>query len=187
MQMQVFAARYAKSLIDLAVETNQLEEVRSDMKLIKEVCQSNHDFVVMLESPVVKTDKKMAIFKSIFGGKISVTTAAFLDLIAVKRREGYIDNIAYVFDEQYKVYKNIVTANVVSAVKLDDASRNQILAIVKDNAKGAAVELIEKTDKSLIGGFVLTVEDRQIDKSIKRKLSELRKNFKDNPYVAELN
>jgi len=182
----IVASRYAKSLIDLAVETKQLEEVANDMRLIKKVCKENREFVILLESPVVKTDKKMAIFKSVFGGKISVTTSTFLDLIARKRREGYIDDIAYAFDEQYKLYKNITTAVVTTAVALDAATKGKIVDIVKKNATGE-VQLIEKIDKTLIGGFILTVNDKQVDTSIKRKLNDLRKNFSTNLYVPDLN
>jgi len=76
----IVASRYAKSLIDLAVETKQLEEVRNDMRLIAQVCKENREFVILLESPVVKTDKKMAIFKSIFEGKIDLKIAIFLSV-----------------------------------------------------------------------------------------------------------
>lgn len=182
----IVASRYAKSLIDLAVETKQLEEVANDMRLIKKVCKENREFVMLLESPVVKTDKKMAVFKAIFGGKISATTATFLDLIARKRREGYIDDIAYAFDEQYKVFKNITTAVITTAIPLDAATKAKVSEIVKSTAKGE-VELIEKVDKSLIGGFILTVNDKQVDTSIKRKLNDLRKNFSTNLYVPDLN
>ncbi|MBP7807702.1 MAG: ATP synthase F1 subunit delta [Bacteroidia bacterium] len=182
----IVASRYAKSLIDLAVETKQLEEVANDMRLIKQVCKENREFVILLESPVVKTDKKMAIFHSVFAGKISATTSTFLDLIARKRREGYIDDIAYAFDEQYKTFKNITTAVVTTAVSLDAATKAKIVEIVKKNVTGE-VQLIEKIDKTLIGGFILTVGDKQVDTTIKRKLNDLRKDFSINLYVPDLN
>jgi len=180
------ASRYAKSLIDLSVETKQLEEVREDMRLIKKVCLENREFVIMLESPVVKTDRKMAIFKTVFGGKITATTQTFLDLVARKRREGYIDDIAYSFDEQYKIFKNITTAVITTAVKLDDSSKAKALELIAKEYKGE-IELIEKTDKDLIGGFVLTVNGKQVDTSIKRKLNDFKKNFSGNLYVPDLN
>jgi F-type H+-transporting ATPase subunit delta len=182
----IVASRYAKSLIDLAVETKQLEEVANDMRLIKKVCKENREFVILLESPVVKTDKKMAIFKSVFQGKISVTTQTFLDLIARKRREGYIDDIAYAFDEQYKTFKNITTAYITTAIPLDAAAKAKVIDIVKKNVTGE-VELIEQIDKNLIGGFILTVNGKQVDTSIKRKLNNLRKDFSVNLYVPDLN
>jgi F-type H+-transporting ATPase subunit delta len=182
----IVASRYAKSLIDLAIATKQVKEVHRDMQLINQVCTNNHDFVVMLESPIVKTDKKMAIFKKVFEGKISATTLAFLNIIATKRREGYIDDIARSFDDQFKAYMGITKAVVTTAVPLDSSTKKKIMELVKEKAEGE-VELIEKTDKSLIGGFVLTVNDKQVDASIKRKLNDLRKSFSENPYVPELN
>jgi F-type H+-transporting ATPase subunit delta len=182
----VVASRYAKSLIDLAIETKQLEEVRRDMQLIKEVCNSLHEFVLLLESPIVKTDKKMAIFKTIFGGKISATTQTFLNLIATKRREGYIDDIANAFDDQYKLHMNITTVKVETAVPLDAKSKKTILDIVKQTVTGE-IELIEKVNAELIGGFILTINDRQVDQSVKRKLNDLRKDFSVNLFVPNIN
>lgn len=182
----IVASRYAKSLIDLAVETKQLEAVREDMRLIKTVCKENHEFVTLLESPVVKTDKKMAIFKKVFEKKISPTTLVFLNLIAKKRREGYIDDIAYAFDEQYKIHKNITTAVITTAVAMDAATKAKLVAVVKQTATGE-VEVIEKIDKSLVGGFILSVSDKQVDTSIRRKLNNLRKDFSKNLYVPDLN
>lgn len=182
----IVASRYAKSLIDLAQETGQLEEVRKDMQLINEVSKNNRDFIVLLQSPVVKTDKKQAIFKQLFEGKVSKTTFAFLNLLASKRRESYIADVASAFDEQYKTLKNIITVKVESAVPLDEKTKAEILAPVKSAHKGA-IALVEKVNPSLIGGFVLTINDTQIDHSVRRKLNDLRKGFADNTHITTLN
>ena len=182
----IVASRYAKSLLDLTIELKQVEEVHKDMLLIKQVCEQNHELTVLLKSPVVSTDKKDSIIKAIFENKVSKTTLLFLNLIAQKRREGDIDNIAYAFNEQYKTYKNITTANVTTAVALDDATKTKILGIVKQQATGE-VEIIEKIDKALIGGFILRVGDKQVDASIKRKLNDLKKNFSNDHFVPDLN
>jgi len=180
------ASRYAKSLIDLAIESNQLEAVRNDMKLISQVCSQNADFNTLLESPVVKTDKKQAIFKSIFDGKVTQITSSFLNLIAVKRRESYINVIAKSFDEQYKIFLNITSATVHSAVALDDKLKSEILNLIKQTLKGT-VELTQKVDSTLIGGFVLTINDTQIDQSVKRKLNDLKKNFSSTENLISTN
>ncbi|MDX2171624.1 MAG: ATP synthase F1 subunit delta [Bacteroidota bacterium] len=180
------ASTYAKSLINLAIESNQLEAVRNDMKLIEKVCSQNHDFINLLNSPIVKTDKKQAIFKSVFDGKISNLTLTFINLIAAKRRESYIANIATAFDEQYKTFLNITSATVLTAVALDDTLKNEILNLVKKTTTGS-VELIQKIDPTLIGGFVLTINDKQIDQSVKRKLNDLRKNFANSENVLSIN
>jgi F-type H+-transporting ATPase subunit delta len=172
----IVASRYAKSLLGLAIESKTLEEVRKDMLLIKDVCTNNRDFVLLLESPVIKTDKKLAVFSALFDGKVSKMTSTFLTLIANKRREGYIDDIAMAFDDQYKIYKNITTVKVQSAVALDAKLRTQVIDIVKQTVSGE-IELIEEVDAALIGGFVLTINDKQVDQSVKRKLNDLKKTF----------
>ena len=67
MQGTRVAARYAKSFIDLTTEQGVLEQAYGDMKIILSVCESNHDFVSFLKSPLINTDKKQAVLKEIFG------------------------------------------------------------------------------------------------------------------------
>ena len=170
----IVASRYAKSLMDLAVETNQLEAVRKDMKTIKKVCEENREFDLFLSSPIINNDKKIEVFTSLFEAKVSKVTMTFLKLITNKNREAYLLEIATSFDEQYKQNKNIFTAVVTSAVGLDDKTKQKVLDLVKAQLKGE-VELVERIDKNTIGGFVLKVGDKQIDRSVARQLSNLRK------------
>jgi F-type H+-transporting ATPase subunit delta len=49
--------------------------------------------------------------------------------------------------------------------------------IIKTVISCKKVNLIEDIDKSLIGGYVLSVDDKKLDESIKNKLSLLKSNF----------
>lgn len=178
------AARYAKSLLDLALEKGILEPVYYDMQFILNTCQSSRDLVAFLQSPIIKTDKKTAVLKEIFESKINAVTLAFINIITVKKREAYIEEIAESFVNQYKRHKNILTAIVISAVGLDDTLRKQVLELVKKNVN-AEVELVEKINKDLIGGFVLRIGDQQVDASIHRMVKDLSRSFSENPYVKQ--
>src|ERR1035437_4629020 len=101
------AVRYAKALKELALEQSVLEKVYDDMKLISSVCQNNHDFAVVLNSPIIKTDKKQAILKEVFQGKICKLTEYFIHILAAKRRESYLEAITIEFVKQYKEHKKI--------------------------------------------------------------------------------
>ncbi len=176
--------RYAKSLLDLAIEKGQLEQVREDMQLVRDTVHESRELEILLKSPVVKTDKKQGILKAIFGGKIGVITTEFIDIITRKRREAELEIIAESFLTQYRINKNIVTAVITSAAALDDTLRKQVLEIVRKMA-GTEVELTEKIDTSLIGGFVLRVGDRQVDTSLIRQIRMLDRNFSENPFIKE--
>ncbi|MEI8136937.1 MAG: ATP synthase F1 subunit delta [Bacteroidota bacterium] len=183
----IVASRYGKSLIDLSIEKNQVEETRKDMKIVKLVCDENRDFVVLLNSPIVKTDKKLEILNSIFKGKISNLSLSFLNLLAKKRRESYIPEIAVAYDEQFKAKKNITTAVITTANGIDAKVKTRVLEIVKQSSGAGEVELVEKIDASILGGFVLAIADKQLDQSVKRKLNDLRKNLLSNKYIPSSN
>ena len=175
------ATRYAKSLLQLANEKGQLEKVYADMQLVESVCEQNREFTNFLNSPIIKTDKKVAVVKEVFAGKVSDITAGFLTILTQKRRELYMKHIATEFVAQYKHHKNILTAVITSAVGIDSTVKAKVLELVKQTTKGE-VELIEKVDKNLIGGFVLTIGDKQVDASVSRKLNDLRKTFTGNTF-----
>src|SRR5688500_1511349 len=111
----VVAGRYANSLMELAQDKNKMDAVRSDMQLISQVCAENREFILFINSPIIKTDKKIAVLEDIFKGKISDLTMSFLILMTKKQRESYLKDIASAFEESYKQKKNIFTAVVTSA------------------------------------------------------------------------
>lgn len=170
----IVANRYAKSLMELAVESKQVEAVRKDMQAVAQVCADNRDFDLFLKSPVIKTDKKRSVINSIFKGKISDLSLSFVNLITEKHRESLIPEISKAFDEQYKTNKNIFTAVVTSASGLDEITKKKVKDLVKSQLNGE-VELVEKIDKNTIGGFILRIGDQQLDKTVARQLNNLKK------------
>ena len=179
------ASRYAKSLLELAAEQGVLEEVHADMISFHKVCTVNRDFYLMLKNPIIKHDKKLAILKAIFSDKVNKLTLAIFDIITRKNRESILDAIAKEFHLQYNIYKGVEVAQIVSAVPLGKDIKAKIEALVSKISSFDKVELEEKVDEDLIGGYILTVGDRQIDDSIKSKLKALELEFTHNPYIKE--
>ena len=154
------------------------------MALIGKTCHSSPDLVLMLKSPLIKEDKKSSILKEIFGKELSPLSIAFVEIIIRKKRAFYLEEITREFISQYKEHKKILTAIITSAIGLDDNLRKKVLEIVKNNVN-SEVELVEKTNKDLIGGFILKVGDNQVDASILRQIKNLRRAFSENPYVKQ--
>jgi F-type H+-transporting ATPase subunit delta len=175
----IVASRYAKSLLDLAVEKAQLEAVYADMIQVQSVCENSKEFITFLKSPIIKADKKVSTLKAVFDGKLNVITSGFLTIVANKRRESIIPQMAESFIEQYKSQKNILTAVVTSAKGLDATTKQQALSLIKSQLNGE-IELIEKIDSNVIGGFILKIGDKQLDKSVARQLSNLKKQLTTN-------
>ncbi len=185
MKEKKIAKRYAKALFDLAVEQNVLEKIKADAMLVNSVCVSNRDFMLVLRSPVIKDVKKIKIIKDIFGDKVQKMTLVFLNIITRNRREAFVPEIATQFIEIYKEYKNIVTAYLTTAVKLDSGISTKINSLLKEQTK-AEIELHEDVNESIIGGFVLEFDEKQYDASVVKYLQDLRKEFDKNLYTKGL-
>lgn len=166
------ASRYAKALLDLAIETNQLDKVQADMVSFKQTVNGSKELANLLNSPIVKAHKKQEVLKAIFASNFSELGAKYLDLLVAKNREALLPEIATQFQALYEKHNNTVTAEVTSAVALDDTQKQKVLSLIKHDGK---VNLIEKIDPALIGGFIVKVADKQIDASIAKKFKDLRK------------
>lgn len=180
------ATRYAKSLIDLSVEKGQLEEVYTDMQWLQAVCKSNPDFVNLLRSPVITGDKKIKILEAISAGKLSKLTTAFNALLIHKSRESNLPEITTAFITQYKEYKNIYTIKLTTVGPASDNIKNAIVEQVKKAGGFENIELEEKVDENIIGGFVLQIGDKLIDASISYDLRTIAKQFENNDFIYKI-
>lgn len=176
------ASRYAKSLLALAIERNEVDSAYHDMRLIDDTCDTNRDLQLFLKSPIVKADKKQQVVEALFGTQLKPLTAGFLKLIIQHRRENLVHEIADSFVKQYREHKNIGLAEIISATPLNADSKSKIVAQLKKQ-EGREMEVIEKVDPTIIGGLVIRIGDKQFDGSISRKLSDLKRDFSKNPYV----
>lgn len=179
------ASRYVKSLLGLAVEKGAVEAVHQDMLLFSKICKENRAFVMMLKSPVVRHDKKRDILEKIFAGKMNPLSMAIIDILTRKNREPLLPSIATEFHNAYNVHKGIGQANITTSLPMDNEMREVVESIVRKLSDRKLVEIDEKVDKDLIGGFILNVGDRQIDASIKSKLRTLSLKFNENYYIKE--
>lgn len=171
------AYRYAKSLGDLAAEKGLLEQVNKDMAFIERICTENRALVLAMKNPIIHIDKKEAILQSLFGGRVNEFTLSLLKLLTEKHREAIVFEISKEFQKQYRERMGVKLVEVTTTVPLTDEQRSNFRKILASKAK--SIELIEKLDTSIIGGFVLKMDDQQVDESVRTKLSTLKNKFTD--------
>ena len=165
--------RYAKAFFTLAKDKGLTLELRKDAGLISSVCTTSSDFILMLDSPVVKTSQKVEALKRIFEGKINVLSLNFLLLIAENKRENYIPGIFRNLEDLYRQEEGIKSAILTSAQSISEVLVLQIQKILETEFN-AKVELSQKVDDRLLGGFVIRVEDKQYDASLSTQLKKIR-------------
>jgi F-type H+-transporting ATPase subunit delta len=187
MQNPRLATRYAKSLLDLAVERDSLEATLKDMQVLNGICTQSRDFEVMLRSPVISGDKKLSVINLVLKNYgISELTHAFISLLITKGRELNLPEIAGAFIAQYNELKNIRTVKLTTAAAMDDKIKNNILSKIAGYMPEDTVDLKTEIDASLIGGFVLEVEDKLYDASVRKSLNDIRTKIVDTSYVSKM-
>ena len=177
-------SRYAKSLLNLSVEKNRLDKILSDMNYIKNICSENKDLVLLLKSPVVKSDKKLSIFSQIFSSSVSEITMNFINIITSKKREMHLEGIAESFISLYKTYSNIETVTLTTSHPIDEKTKFEVLEFVKKNGK-QNIEMKQVINEELFGGMIIKMGDKQLDASVSRNIKKLKKSFNKNLYIKD--
>ena len=178
MSVKAISGRYAKSLLDEAIERKSLEKVKDDIALFQETLE-NRDLYLMLKSPIIQPGKKKTVMHKIFGDRMEAITMKFIDIILTKGREPLLPEIAEAFMSQYREHKNITTVVLKTAVQLDEKEVDRIRQRIEEElGKDQTVEIQPVVVPGLIGGFILEIGHQHYDASVAHQLEELKKEFK---------
>lgn len=180
------ASRYAKSLLDLAVEKGVLEQVYEDMKYLEGVMTQSSEFKNLLKSPVIKADAKIKVVAAVTAGKIGGITTAFINLVINKAREAVLPEVISSFIQQYKQHKNIDTVKLTTAVPISDTVRNAIINQVRNTSNLQNIEVQSIVDPAIIGGFVLQAGDKLVDASVAYELKQVSREFEKNDFIYKV-
>jgi F-type H+-transporting ATPase subunit delta len=166
------AGRYAKALLDLCSEKGLVDTIEKDLQQFINAVQVSNDLRVFLNSPIVRGDKKNTVFQVLFAN-FNPLTLQFFNLVIKNGKEAFLPEIAIQFNSLLKKQRGIVTGTITSAAPLSVATKETILKRISPAFEGK-LSLSESVDPSLLGGFVIRVEDKQIDASVSSKLKALK-------------
>ncbi len=171
--MSRVAKRYAKALFELAEEEKILNKVEADVAQFASLSSESADFNALLSNPLINEKEKFNILSELFKNKIQPLTLDFLNLLSVKKRMDILGEIAAEFRKMMLRFANKIEGELISAVQL---SPEQIQHIRSNMEKmtGKNVLLDEKIDESVLGGFIVRIEDWVLDNSVRYQLSKLR-------------
>lgn len=167
--------RYAQALYDACKATGNLEETLKDLESIVESMKENEEFKQIIEHPQIHKLEKKAIFKKVFENEINEELLSFLLLLIEKDRISYLKEKYNQFRLIYFEEHNMIEVEVRTAISLTDEQRTSLKENL-ENKYNKQIVLLEKIDKTLIGGIIIKAGDDVIDSSIKTKL-EVMKNI----------
>ena len=164
---------YAEAFLQVAHEMQQTEEIVLQVKELIKLIGESPELDKALSSPVLEKESKKNILIQLFSEKINHSLLNLLKLLADRQRIGILVPILERFLEIYRENSNIALATVTSAVELSDEQKDLITQKIISIAGTEKLELVTKTDPSLIGGFVASVGSKVIDASIASQIRKL--------------
>lgn len=168
--------RYARALLNIALEQDELNTVYNNLILISNTIQSSRDFYLLLISPVIKIPKKRELVSEIFKNKISKTTQDFLDVVINKGRAEQLKEIISRFFELRNAHLGILEVDVLSFIELDSNQKDEIQNFLENYTK-QKIKMNFSIDKSLKGGFLIKLKETILDASLKRQFELLKNKF----------
>jgi len=175
MRLSRAASRYAKAILDLAVEKNEAVAVNEDMKTILTTINGNKELRNFMSSPLIKTDQKRNALHEIFKDVNGITTGAF-DLLVTNKRAEILMDVATKYIIRFEEMNKREIATVTTAVEITADLEKKVLAKAKELA-GKEITLEKEIDETILGGFILRVGDQEINASVANKLGALKREF----------
>jgi F-type H+-transporting ATPase subunit delta len=164
--------RYAKATLAFANESNSSQAVNDDMKSLMSLIAENLELIEVMENPMLGTEKKEAVMNAILPNSNKLTRK-FFSLLAVNNRMELLVPICDNFMQLYAAQRGEVKAIVKTAIPLTPDLENQALQTVK-KLTDKKVILENKIDSSIIGGYILKIDDKQFDASVSNQLKAIK-------------
>ena len=171
--------RYASALFDLAVSEKKLAPVEKDLARFDALLKGSDSLMQLVRSPVFTADDQLNAVDAILKkSKITGLVGNFVRVIARNRRLFAMPGMLSVFRRFVSEHKGEITAEVTVAKALSAQQNKELKAALKSVVgKDVAIDAI--IDPSLLGGMIVKVGSRQIDTSLRTKLSSLKLALKE--------
>lgn len=172
--MDSLYSRYANALLSIALDENDVEGYRNEVKIIKKEFVQNEEILHLLSSYFLEDSEKEDIIDKIYDGNDNIKN--FIKIIVKNKRTNYIVKI---FDEFVKDCNEVLNIKDGIVYSVKPLSEDEIERIEKglENKLSSQVELENIIDERLIGGVKVIVEDKIFDGSIKNKVERLKESL----------
>lgn len=166
------AVRYSKALFLSAMEQKQLKEVRDDMFFVLRL-SAMEDFRTVIKSPVINNTKKKEIMKALFMDNVSSTSYGLIILTVNNNRESYLPGIARSYIDRSDRHEGITKVMLKTASPISESNRERIKDIIEGDLDTKA-DMEEHVVSEMAGGYILKIEDRYIDASLRTQLRKIK-------------
>jgi len=176
MDQSAITVRYAKAFFSTAKEKKLLDVFKTDIEHVSDICKNSPEFIILLNSPIVKTSKKTELIASVFEGKVNQLTMNFLLLITKNKREDQTPGICRNFLDLTRKDQNIRSAVLTTASEINSDTVKKVEKLLGKELQ-STIELSTRVNSEILGGLVLRLDDQQYDASVATQLKKIKQNL----------
>jgi len=161
---------YAKALLGATEKQGCTDEALEQLgSLLEDVLAKLPNLSVVLESPRVAHEEKVAILDKAFGSRMNPTLLNFLKVVSRHGRMNCLRAILIEGRKQYNTLRGRVDVQVETATPLSDTLTAEITQRLKETLQ-ADVDLRTRVNPEIVGGLVIRVGDTVYDGSVSNQL-----------------
>lgn len=166
------AKRHAQAVFQLAMDSNEVEKWRAELKDIATTL-SDPQLASVLENPKVHLNDKVQVISKCLPG-LSQLAVNLACLLVARQRLRILDQIVAEYERMADAHQGLEHANVTTAIPLDNEDKRKLTEHLASIAEKQIVVTAD-VDPAIIGGFVARIGDKLIDGSTRAKLEALKK------------
>ncbi len=174
------AARYAKALFILAGKRGEIVPALADLAAVGRLLAPGSRAGRFFASPEVRLADKRATLERAIGKRTLRSILVFVDLLLRKKRLAELPTIVTEYEALVERQQGVQRAHVVSAVPLSKSETAKLLAGL-ERTTHAKIKLSAEVDPALIGGALVRIGDRVIDRSVRTLLASMRERLQEVP------
>ena len=172
MNVGVISSRYAKALLEYAVEQGAEDEVYACVLQLMHTLREVRDFSILLRAPLLTSRERVELICSAVAP--SEVFRRFATLVVREEREELLLFISNAYITLYRKAKGVCAVKLVTAVPVTDAFKENLEKLLKAKPCNA-VEIENVVDEAIIGGFLLETDSQRLDASVKGQMERIKK------------
>ena len=169
----LISRRYAKAMLKYAQDQGCADRIYDESKNFEKAFTQHPEVEKALQNPVLKREEKERLIVSATGGNAATAFIRFIRLVIGNRRELYFRSICLMYQKLYRQAYDIAQVKIITATKLSDDVIDRIKQLMQQKSD-QTIEFVHEIKPSIIGGFILQCDSKQLDASVSNELKLLR-------------
>jgi F-type H+-transporting ATPase subunit delta len=182
MDTGVISTRYARAIYEYAAEKGNETALYREMQGLAKNFLAFPTLREVMNNPTVAPEQKINVLTTACGMQVNDTLTQILRLIIGNKRANYMENIALMYDEVYRKAKGIVIVQLTTVEPASEKTKEALIPVIAQ-ATGGKIEFHTETNPDLIGGFILEIEDKRLDASVKTQLKITNYELREERFV----